>query len=63
MKPWYMSRTIWVQALIAMLGAIELYGQGLSALMGNKALGLTLLAVGVVNAVLRAITSEGIRAS
>lgn len=63
MKPWYMSRTMWVQALIAVLGAVELYGQGLSALIGPKWLGATLLAVGVVNAVMRAITSEGIRAS
>lgn len=54
---------MWVQALIAVLGAVELYGQGLSALIGPKWLGLALLAVGVVNAGLRAITSEGIRAS
>lgn len=63
MKAWYQSRTMWVSVATAALGAVELYGAGLSALLGPKALGMTMLAVGVVNAVLRAITRDAIRAS
>lgn len=63
MKPFWKSRTMWLSLATAVLGAVELYGAGLSALLGPKAMGITMLVVGVANAVLRAVTREAISAS
>lgn len=54
---------MWLSVVTATLGAFELYGAGLSALLGPKAMGLTMLGIGVANAVLRAITRDAISAS
>lgn len=60
MKPWYRSRTLWFNAAVAALGALEA-GAGLLQpyVAGNVyAWGLALLTAG--NAALRVITTQGL---
>jgi hypothetical protein len=63
MKPWYMSKTLWVNTIVAALVALEA-GTGLLQpyFPGNF---YTIIAVGlpVVNAILRVITTTALTAS
>jgi hypothetical protein len=62
MKPWYKSKTIIVNALVAGLVALEAVSGLLQPHLPMNF--YTAIAVGlpVINAVLRVITSEGVRA-
>lgn len=59
-KPWYLSKTLWFNAVVASLAALEAVAGVLQPLVpGNVyAYGLVVLTMG--NAVLRVITSEGL---
>jgi len=59
-KPWYKSRTLWFNAIVAALAALEAaFGAFETVLPGNVyAWMLALLTMG--NAVLRVLTTQGI---
>lgn len=60
-KPWYLSRTIWANALtsgVAILGAIA--GQEWIA-AHPEAVAVLALATSVLNVVLRFVTTEGVK--
>jgi len=60
MKPWWQSKTLWVNAIVAALAAFEA-GTGLLQPFVPTNL-YTLIAVGlpVINALLRVITTQGL---
>lgn len=57
MKSWYQSKTLWFSVLLAMLGALEANAQIIPAAWQ----GYVLIAVAGVSAVLRALTTQGVR--
>lgn len=62
-KPWYKSKTVWANVatvVAAMLTAVEQYLSVLSPVIDPVIFPWVLAGVGVVNIVLRAITTEGI---
>jgi hypothetical protein len=62
-KPWYKSKTVWVNVatvVAAMLTGIEQYLSVLAPVIDPMVMPWLLVGVGVVNIVLRAITTEGI---
>jgi len=60
-KPWYRSRMLWFNALAAVLLVIEQQIGLLKPFMGNETYAAFALAVMSVNAVLRVVTSMGLR--
>lgn len=58
-KPWYQSKTIWAN-LLAVVGLILAEAQGWTFLPDGSAAYLV-AALGIVNIVLRSITSQGVR--
>lgn len=58
-KPWYKSKTLWVNALAAALAALEASTGALKPALGDKGLYVA-IAVGlpVINAALRAATTQ-----
>jgi hypothetical protein len=52
------SRTVWFNVLIAMLGSLELFGAHLTTLFGTQVAAAILLAGGLANLALRAVTTQ-----
>ena len=59
MKPWYQSRTLWAAVLTGIAGvAMTVVGEGM---VTEQVAGGILIGVGLLNAVLRMITTESLR--
>ena len=59
MKPWYQSRTLWAALLTGIVGiATVVVGEGLVSV---QAAGGIMVAVGLLNSVLRMLTSEELK--
>lgn len=54
------SRMMWVNALLAVLGGLELVGSHLTTLYGTEVAAAILLIGGVTNMVLRSITTSAL---
>lgn len=52
------SRTVWINALLAVLGGLELSGAHLTTLFGSEVAAAILLLGSIVNLALRAITTS-----
>jgi len=61
MKPWYKSRTLWFNVIVAGLAAMEASAGLLQPYISGNVYGygLTLLTVG--NAMLRIVTTQGVK--
>jgi hypothetical protein len=62
MKPWYQSKTIIINALVAALVAVEAVSGLLQPLLPVSIYTAVAVGLPIINAVLRVITSEGLRA-
>lgn len=60
-KPWYQSRMLWFNAIVALLIALEAGFSLLQPYMQPMMYAYILLAVTLINAVLRVITTQGLR--
>lgn len=58
-KPWYKSKTIWVNLTTVIAGTISLL-PGLAGVIPATTLSILLFSLGLLNVVLRVITDEGI---
>jgi hypothetical protein len=54
------SRMMWVNALLAVLGGLELFGAHLTTLYGSSVSAAILLIGGMTNLVLRSITTQAL---
>ena len=54
------SKTVWFNVLIAVLGGLELVGAHLTTLFGNQIAAAILLAGGIANLALRAVTTQAL---
>jgi len=61
MKPWYKSRTIWAAVLTGIIGVAVAVAGG--DVVSTEVAGGILVAVGLLEAVLRMITTEPLRLS
>lgn len=52
------SKTLWFSAILAVLGAMELHSALLRDLVGAEHFGAVMLAISVVTAVLRVVTTQ-----
>lgn len=52
------SKTVWFNVLIAILGSMELFGAHLTTLFGTQVAAAILLAGGMANLALRAVTTQ-----
>ena len=58
-KPWYQSRTLWAAVITGIAGvAMTVVGEGM---VSEQVAGGILVGVGLLNAVLRMITTESLR--
>jgi len=61
MKPWYQSKTLWVAVITGIIGvATVVTGEGM---VNEQVAGGILVAVGLLNAILRMITTQSLRLS
>ena len=60
MKPWYKSRTLWVNAAVAALAAFELVSGLLQPFLSVNVFTAVAVGLPVINAVLRVITTQGV---
>ncbi len=60
MKPWYKSRTLWFNVVMAGLAALEAGAHLVQAYVPGNVYGWGLLALAVGNAGLRIITTQGL---
>jgi hypothetical protein len=59
MKPWYQSKTLWAAVITGIAGvAMTIVGEGM---VSEQVAGGILVGVGLLNAVLRMITTESLR--
>lgn len=61
-KPWYLSKTIWVNGLTAVAGVLAAVA-GAEFLDGTQTAAVLAMVLGAVNVFLRAITDEPIKTS
>lgn len=54
------SKTVWFNVLIAVLGGLELLGAHLTTLFGTQVAAAILLAGGIANLGLRAVTTQSL---
>jgi len=59
-KPWYLSKTLWVNAIVLALAAAEEHMQLLQPVLPVSFYQLVAFALPVVNAFLRVITTKGV---
>jgi hypothetical protein len=59
-KPWYKSRTLWFNALVAVLAALELSANLIQPYVPGNIYGYGMVVLTVGNAFLRFLTSQGI---
>lgn len=60
-KPWYRSRTLWFNAVTAVLAGVELSFGVLQPVVSPEEYAAIVLGVTVVNLVLRSVTAQGLR--
>lgn len=60
MKPWYTSKTLWVNAVVAALAALEAGTSILQPFLPANFYAIVAVGLPVVNAVLRIITTQGL---
>lgn len=60
MKAWYLSKTLWVNALVAALVALEAGTGLLQPFLPPHFYAIVAVALPVVNAVLRIVTTQGL---
>ena len=60
MKPWWQSKTLWVNAVVAALAALEAGTGLLQPFVPANFYALIALCLPVVNAVLRVVTTQGL---
>ena len=59
MKPWYQSKTLWAAVITGIAGvAMAVVGEGL---VNTQVAGGILIAVGLLNSILRMITTEPLK--
>ena len=63
MKPWYTSKTLWVNALVAALSALEAGTGVLQPFLPANFYAIVAVGLPVVNAVLRIVTTQGLALS
>lgn len=63
MKPWYTSKTLWVNALVAALAALEAGTGVLQPFLPANFYAMVAVGLPVVNAVLRIVTTQGLALS
>ena len=55
-KPWYQSKSLWAAAVTGVLGVLTVVtGEGM---VSTEAMGYVVVAIGVIQGVLRMLTSE-----
>ena len=54
------SKTVWFNVLMAVLGGLELVGAHLTSLFGTQVAAAILLAGGIANLALRAVTTQAL---
>ena len=59
-KPWYQSKTIWFNVIVAALAALEASASMIQPFVAGNVYGYGLLLLTVGNAALRIITSQGL---
>lgn len=59
-KPWWHSKTLWFNALVAALAALEASASMIQPFLQGNVYGYALLILTVGNAALRIITSQGL---
>jgi hypothetical protein len=57
-KPWWQSRTIWLNAAVAAVAIVEASSEALKPVLPPEAMGGLLAAVAVANVVLRAVSGQ-----
>jgi hypothetical protein len=60
-KPWYLSKTLWINALCAGLIALEAASGLLQPLLPANFYLIMAVALPIINAVLRVITTQAVR--
>lgn len=60
MKPWWQSKTLWVNAIIAALAALEAGTGILQPFLPANFYALIAVGLPVVNALLRVVTTQGL---
>lgn len=60
MKPWWQSKTLWVNALTAALAALEISTGVLQSVLPVNIYAVIAVSLPVVNAILRVVTSQGL---
>lgn len=60
MKPWYESKMLWVNLAITVFGALASLAPQVQALMTPTRFAVFTIAVGIVNVVLRFVTTQAI---
>lgn len=63
MKPWYTSKTLWVNAVVAALAALEAGTGILQPFLPANFYAIVAVGLPVVNAVLRIVTTQGLALS
>lgn len=63
MKPWYTSKTLWVNAIVAALAALEAGTGILQPFLPANFYAIVAVGLPVVNAVLRIVTTQGLALS
>lgn len=62
MKPWYKSKTLWVNIIVAVLATLEASTGLLQPYLPNHWYVAVAVGLPVINVVLRIITTQGIKA-
>lgn len=60
MKPWWQSKTLWVNAITAALAALEISTGVLQSVLPVNIYAVIAVSLPVVNAILRVVTSQGL---
>lgn len=60
MKAWYLSKTLWVNTIVAALAALEAGTGVLQPLLPANFYAIVAVGLPVVNAVLRIVTTQGL---
>ena len=58
-KPWYQSKSLWAAAITGVLGVLTVVTG--EALVSTEAMGYVVVAIGIVQGVLRMLTTEAIK--